>query len=147
MYFDDFEMHSVMTSPSRTITEADIVLFTGVSGDYNALHIDEEFAKSTPYKTRVAQGLLSVSVITGLQALMGHVNKTAIGLLEIHWKFVKGVVAGDTIHGVFTVADKRITSSGKTGVLKRTIQVKNQHNEVVSEGEIVLLMKRKKVEQ
>lgn len=143
MYFDDFEVGSTMTSPCRTVTEADIVIFTGLSGDYNALHIDEEFAKKTPYKTRVAQGLLSVSIVTGLQALMGHVNNTALGLLGINWKFKRGVVAGDTIHAKFVVKEKVETSKADRGVLIRSIHVINQNGETVSEGEIILLMKRK----
>ena len=141
-YFEDFEVGSEMISPKRTVTEADITIFTGLSGDYNALHIDEEFAKQTPYKTRVAQGLLSVSIVTGLQALMGHVNNTALGLLEINWVFKKGVVAGDTIFAKFIVREKRETSKQDRGILIRTVEVYNQHNEIVSEGVLTLLMKR-----
>lgn len=146
MYFEDFEVDSVMTSPSRTVTEADIVIFTGLSGDYNALHIDEEFAKSTPYGKRVAQGLLSVSIVTGLQALMGHVNNTALGLIEIKWQFKHGVVAGDTIYAKFTVKEKIETSKQDRGVLIRTVEVINQQAKMVSKGEIVLLMKRKSMD-
>lgn len=143
MYFEDFDLQSTMKSPARTITEADIVAFTGLSGDYNALHINEELAKDGLYKTRVAQGLLSVSIITGLQALMGHVNNTSLGLLELQWQFKKGVVAGDTIHGEFTVEHKRLTSAGNTGVLTRSVVIKNQHDLPVSYGKLILLMKCK----
>lgn len=106
LFFDDFNIGDEMISPRRTITEADLVQFTGLSGDFNPLHIDEEFAKQTPYKTRIAHGLLSVSVVTGLQSLMGNVNGSTLGLLEMNWRFKKGVIPGDTIHAKFVVKEK-----------------------------------------
>ncbi|GGB53259.1 MaoC family dehydratase [Lentibacillus populi] len=143
MYFDDFSVGEEMLSPRRTITETDVVQFTGLSGDFNALHIDEEFAKSTPFKTRVAHGLLSVSVVTGLQAMMGDVNDSTLGLLEINWRFKNGVIPGDTIHAKFVVKEMKETSKKDRGVLTRSVYVYNQREEIVSEGEIVLLMKKK----
>src|SRR5699024_7243486 len=143
MYYDDFEIGDEMISLRRSITEADIVQFTGLSGDFNPLHMDEVFAQDTPYKTRVAHGLLSVSVVTGLQSMMGNVNGSTLGLLEINWIFKKGVVAGDTIHAKFVVSEKKETSKPDRGVLTRTVYVINQRDEVVSEGKIVLLMMKK----
>ncbi|WP_216830282.1 MaoC/PaaZ C-terminal domain-containing protein [Alkalihalobacterium elongatum] len=143
LFFDDFSLGDEMISSRRTITEADVVNFTGLSGDFNALHIDEEFAKETPYKTRVAHGLLSVSVVTGLQSMMGNINSSTLGLLEINWKFKKGVIPGDTIYAKFVVKDKKETSKNDRGVLIRSVYVYNQHQQIVSEGEIILLMKRK----
>ncbi|WP_339237039.1 MaoC/PaaZ C-terminal domain-containing protein [Oceanobacillus sp. FSL W7-1281] len=143
MYFDDFAIGDEMISPRRTITESDVVQFTGLSGDFNALHIDEEFAKTTPYKTRVAHGLLSVSVVTGLQAMMGHVNDSTLGLLEINWRFKKGVTPGDTIHAKFVVKEMKETSKKDSGVLTRSVYVYNQREEIVSEGIIILLMQKK----
>lgn len=143
MYFDDFAIGDEMISPRRTITEADVVQFTGLSGDFNSLHIDEEFAKTTPYKTRVAHGLLSVSVVTGLQSMMGNVNGSTLGLLEINWRFKNGVIPGDTIHAKFVVKEMKETSKKDRGVLTRSVYVYNQRGEIVSEGEIVLLMQKK----
>lgn len=143
MYYEDFNIGDQMVTPRRTITETDVVQFAGLSGDFNPLHIDEEFAKETPYKTRVAHGLLSVSVVTGLQSMMGIVNGTTLGLLEINWRFKGGVIPGDTIHAKFVVKEKRDTSKKDRGVLIRSVYVYNQRNEIVSEGEIILLMKRK----
>jgi acyl dehydratase len=142
-YFEDFNIGDELITPRRTITEADIVLFAGLSGDYNPLHIDEEFAKTTPYGTRVAHGLLSVSVITGLQSSMGIVNGSTLGMLEINWKFKRAVIAGDTIYAKMVVTEKIETSKPDRGVLVRQVYVYNQRNEVVQEGKLVLLMKRK----
>ena len=146
LFFDDFNIGDEMISPRRTITEADLVQFTGLSGDFNPLHIDEEFAKQTPYKTRIAHGLLSVSVVTGLQSLMGNVNGSTLGLLEMNWRFKKGVIPGDTIHAKFVVKEKRETSKKDRGILTRGVFVYNERNEIVSEGEIILLMSRQKNE-
>jgi 3-hydroxybutyryl-CoA dehydratase len=143
LYFDDFNIGDEIITPRRTITEADIVLFAGLSGDFNPLHIDEEFAKATPFGTRVAHGLLSVSAITGLQSSMGIVNGSTLAMLEISWKFKKGVIAGDTIYAKLVVSEKRETSKSDRGVLVRHVYVYNQRNEVVQEGDLVLLMKRK----
>jgi len=142
-YFEDFNIGDELITPRRTITEADIVLFAGLSGDYNPLHIDEEFAKTTPYGTRVAHGLLSVSVITGLQSSMGIVNGSTLGMLEINRKFKRAVIAGDTIYAKMVVTEKIETSKPDRGVLVRQVYVYNQRNEVVQEGKLVLLMKRK----
>ncbi|KGR90157.1 dehydratase [Ureibacillus massiliensis 4400831 = CIP 108448 = CCUG 49529] len=142
MYFDDFSIGDEMISPRRTVTETDMVQFAGLSGDYNPLHVDEVYAQQTPYKTRVAHGLLSVAVITGLQSQMGNVNGSTLGLLEINWKFKKGVIPGDTIYAKFVVRDKKETSKPDRGVLTRNVYVINQRDELVSEGEIVLLMKK-----
>lgn len=145
LFYDDFKIGEESISSRRTITETDLVNFTGLSGDFNALHLDEEYAKNTPYKTRVAHGLLSVSVVTGLQAMMGQINKTSLALLEIKWKFKKGVIPGDTIYAKFVVKAKKETSKNDRGVLTRGVYVYNQDDEIVSEGEIVILMKRKEV--
>ncbi|MED1607669.1 MaoC/PaaZ C-terminal domain-containing protein [Cytobacillus kochii] len=143
LFFDDIKIGEELISPRRTITETDVVNFSGLSGDFNALHIDEEFAKNTPYKTRVAHGLLTVSVVTGLQAMMGQINNTTLGLLEIKWRFIMGVIPGDTIYAKFVAKEKKETSKKDKGVLTKSVYVYNQRDELVSEGEIILLMKRK----
>lgn len=141
-YFDDFSIGEEALSARRTITETDVVQFSGLSGDFNALHIDEEFAKTTPHKTRIAHGLLSVSVVTGMQAMMGEVNDTTLGLLEVNWRFKKGVIPGDTIYAKFVVKNLKETSKKNRGVLTRSVYVYNQREEIVSEGEILLLMEK-----
>src|SRR5699024_5682603 len=99
-------------------------------------------AKTTPYKTRVAHGLLSVSIVTGLQAMMGEVNDSTLGLLEVNWKFKNGVMPGDTIYAKFVVTKLKETSKKDRGVLTRNVYVYNQRENLVSEGEIILLMKK-----
>ena len=97
MYFEEFELGQEISTPSRTITEADIVNFAGVSGDYNALHTDEVFAASTPYGKRIAHGMLVLSVATGLAARHGFIEGTTLAFREVSWKFSSPVFIGDTI--------------------------------------------------
>src|SRR5437870_4163650 len=80
-YFDEFEIGASYTTASRTVTEADIVNFAGVSGDFNPLHTDESFARTTPFGTRIAHGMLVASIATGLANQSGLFEGTTIALL------------------------------------------------------------------
>ena len=82
MYFEEFEIGSEVFSPGRTISEADIVNFAGLSGDYNQLHTDAEFAKGTPFGKRIAHGLLVLSIASGLAARLGFIEGTALAFRE-----------------------------------------------------------------
>ena len=140
--FEDFEIGKVFTTASRTVTEADVVIYTGLSADYNALHTDEEYAKGTPYGTRIAQGPLIFCMAMGLMNRMGLTEGTSLGFLSIeNWKFTGAVRFGDTITVRFNVAAKRLTSKGDRGILTRAIQVINQRGETIQEGSIVTMVR------
>lgn len=95
MYFEDFEVGQRFTTPARTVTEADVVNFAGVSGDYNPIHTDAEFAKSTPFGQRIAHGLLVLSMLTGLRQRAGHFEGTIIAWLEIrNYRFLSPSSSG-----------------------------------------------------
>lgn len=145
LYFEDFEDGMSFESPARTITETDLVLFSGLSGDYNAIHTDEEYAKKTQYGQRVVHGLLGVSIITGLMSREGTFEGTAIAMLGINnWKFLKPLFIGDTVYVRYTTFDKRASNSNpETGIVNRLFELINQHGEVVQRGEIPVLIKRK----
>ena len=131
MYFEDFEVGQRFTTPARTVTEADVVNFAGVSGDYNPIHTDAEFAKSTPFGQRIAHGLLVLSMLTGLRQRTGHFEGTVIAWLEIrNYKFLKPVLIGDTVRG-------------ESGILVQRVRVYNQRGEVVQEGEFVTMVRRR----
>jgi acyl dehydratase len=144
LYFEDVEVGMRFESPSRTITEADLVNFAGVSGDYNPLHTDETFAAATPYGRRIAHGMLALSVVTGLRQRMGVFDGTILGFLEIRsWRFRRPVFPGDTIRAVTSVAELRETSKEDRGVMIQGIEVLNQDDEVVQDGEFVTLLRRR----
>ena len=98
LYFEDVEVGFRFETPSRTVTEADLVAFAGVSGDFNPLHTDRVFAATSIYGERIAHGALVLSLVTGLRQRVGLFDGTLMGLLEIRsWRFVAPVLIGDTI--------------------------------------------------
>ena len=106
MYLEDFKAGQVFDTPARTVTEADVVAFAGLSGDYNPLHTDAEFCAKTPFKQRIAHGMLGMSIMTGLAARTGMLDGSALAFLGIEdWRFQKPIFFGDTIHARTTIAD------------------------------------------
>jgi acyl dehydratase len=144
LYFEDFQVGQRFTTPARTVTEADIVNFAGISGDYNPIHTDAEFARSTPFGAPIAHGLLVLSMLTGLRQRSGHFEGTIIAWLEIkNYRFLKPVFIGDTVHGETEILEKRETSRPDRGILVQKVRVLNQKGEVVQEGEFVTMVKRR----
>jgi len=147
LYFEDFELGREYVTRSRTITEADVVAFAGLSGDFNPLHVDEEFGKKTMFGTRIAHGLLGLSVASGLINQMGIGEGTVMAFLGLTWNFKGAIRFGDTITAHQRVAEKRGTSKKDRGILRMSITVLNQNGEVVQDGEHVLMVKRRHTEK
>jgi acyl dehydratase len=144
LYWEDWEIGKEYVSASRTITEADIVHFAGISGDYNPLHIDEEYCKKTIFGTRIAHGPLVYSIAAGLLFQLHLYDDTLIAFLGFDsLKFTKHVIAGDTITVKISVLEKRETSKPDRGVMKRSLKVYNQNNEMVQDAVQAFLLKRK----
>ena len=142
MYLEDFKQGQEFTTPARTITEADVTAFAGLSGDYNPLHTDAEFSAKTPFKQRIAHGMLGMSVMTGLASRTGMLDGSALAFLGIEeWKFQKPIFLGDTIHVRMTVVDIRPSSKPGSGVLKRLVEIVNQRGEVTQSGRLVTLIR------
>jgi acyl dehydratase len=143
LYFEDFEIGSEYVTRSRTITEADVMAFAGLSGDFNPLHVDEEFSKNTIFGTRIAHGLLGLSIASGLINQLGIGEGTVIAFLGLTWNFKGAIRFGDTITARERLAEKRETSKNDRGILRMAITVLNQHGDVVQEGEHLLMVKRR----
>jgi len=140
--FDQFNVGDVYTTASRTVTEADVVNFAGLSGDFNPLHTNEEFAKTTPFGTRVAHGMLSAAIATGLANQLGIFEGTTLALMQMTTRFTGAVRFGDTIYLELTVAEMKESSKPGRGVITFDSKVKNQRGESVLEGQWVLMMVR-----
>ena len=140
MYFEEFEVGIEVVSPSRTITEADVVAFAGLSGDYNQLHTDEEFAKGLMFGQRIAHGMLVLSIATGLAARLGFIEGTALAFRELTWKFSQPVFFGDTIYIKATCKETKPMPRLGGGVVKFDVRVANQDGKTVQRGEWHLLM-------
>lgn len=141
-YLEDLNPGDVFTSAARTVTEADVVGFAGLSGDFNPIHTDIEFCQSTPYGQRVVYGLLGLSMLTGLLDRTGLFSGTAIAMLGIRdWKFTAPVFIGDTISFRLTITDVRRTSKGDRGIVGRHFELVNQRDEIVQQGHIDILLR------
>lgn len=143
LFFEDFKIEATFETESRTVTEADIISFAGLTGDWNALHTDAEYAKTTPYGERIAHGLLGLSISSGLAVRSGIYDGTLVGFLGMEWKFTAPIKIGDTIRQRTIVREKKETSKNDRGVVVFAVQVLNQRNEVVQEGTRTVMMKRK----
>lgn len=142
MYFEDFEIGKAILTSRRTVTLTDIVNFACLSGDYNAPHIDHEFCKTQPYGEPIAHGPLVLAIAGGLQCLAGINDGTIIAMLGLDkWRMHLPVKAGDTLQVAITPTGKRLTSSGRQGIVEAERLVRNQRGEVVHSMVISLMYK------
>ena len=133
-FFEDLTVGQEFTSPGRTVTEADIVIFAGLSGDYNVLHTDAEHMKSSIFGERIAHGLLGLSIEQGL-ASRGEPTAAQGVLSGIKWKFKGPIKIGDTVHVRSRIAAKKDGPDAGRGFVTVERELVNQLGEVVQEGE------------
>jgi acyl dehydratase len=149
MYFEEFELGQQVITPGRTITEADIVNFAGLSGDFYQLHTDAEYGKTTPYGQRIAHGVLVLSIATGLTAQTGVLEGTALAFREINnWKFALPVFIGDTIHTQLEVIETKALPRIEGGSVKIKVAIKNQDDQIVMKGiwTVLVMSKKRKID-
>ena len=143
LYFEDFQEGAEYATRARTVTEADVVAFAGLSGDFNPLHTDAEFMKSSPFGERIAHGMLVASLATGLNSQMGWFEGTTIALMEITHRFLAPVRFGDTVRALLKVNEKRETRKQDRGVLIVESTILNQRDEPVIQCRMTAMMKRR----
>ena len=141
--FEDFSIGRVFESGGRTVTEADIAAFAGISGDYNPLHVNEEFARNTPFRGRVAHGLLVQSIASGLAWQTGIFDGTIAALKEMVIRYRNPVQPGDTVRLELQVSAKDPAPSTRRGWVRFEARVMNQRAESVVEGEWLTVMLRR----
>jgi len=139
LYFDDVQVGQEWESLGRTVTEADIVNFAGVSGDFNPIHVDHAYAKETVFRMPIAHGLLVLSMSSGLG--LHHPPMRTLAFLELReWQFKRPVFIGDTLHVRVKVLEKMPRPQGRRGHIAWQRQVINQEGKVVQEGITVTLV-------
>ena len=144
LYFEEFEVGQKIITVGRTVAESDIFTFAGFSGDYNQIHTDAEFSKSTPFGQRVAHGLLGLSIASGLAMRTGMLEGTVIAFREINnWKFINPVFIGDTIHVEMEVAETKALPRIGGGSVVVTLDVKKQSGETAMKGNWTVLVMSK----
>jgi len=143
-YFEEFSVGQTYTSVGRTITEHDVMTFAGLSGDYNQIHTDAEFAKRTPYGQRIAHGLLGLSIVSGLAMRTGVLEGTVLAFREIEaWKFTKPVFIGDTLKVVLEILETKPLPRLGGGMITIQVDVLNQRDESVMKGKWSVLVSSK----
>jgi acyl dehydratase len=131
--FSDLTVGDEWESPRRTVTEADVVHFAGVSGDFNPIHVDHEHARNGPFGKPVAHGLLGLAIASGLASHAPKVETLAF-LAILEWKFLQPIGFGDTIRVVTRVVSLEPQSRGRRGLVTWHRRVVNQAGETVQEG-------------
>jgi acyl dehydratase len=133
LYFDDVEVGQEWLSLGRTVTESDIVNFAGISGDFNPIHTDHEFARTTLFRRPIAHGLLIWAISSGL-GVNAPPMRTLAFLSIRDWQFKGPVFIGDTIRLRSKVVSKEVRARGRRGVITWQRQIVNQEDKVVQEG-------------
>lgn len=144
MYFEEFEVGQKILTAGRTVTEADIVAFAGLSGDFNQMHTDAVYSAQTPFGQRVAHGLLVTSIVSGLAVQTGVMEGTVMAFREINsWKFIKPVLIGDTVHAILNVVETKELRRIGGGSVTIDVDVRNQHDDTVMRGVWTVLISAK----
>ena len=144
LYFEEFAVGQKIVSVGRTVTEDNIMTFAGLTGDYNQIHTDAEFARGTQFGQRIAHGLLGMSIAVGLLMRTGVLEGTVMAFREIvEWKFIKPVFIGDTLRVEMEVKDLKAMPRVGGGLAMVGMDVKNQKNESLMRGTLAVLVASK----
>lgn len=135
MFFEEFEVGQQVITTGRTVTEADVVGFAGLTGDFNQIHVDAEYSARGMFGQRVAHGLLGLSIAVGLAVQTGVMEGTILAFREINdWKFSRPIFFGDTLHVVMGIKETKPMARLGGGLVLLGIDVKNQKDETVMKG-------------
>ncbi|MCM8568459.1 MaoC family dehydratase N-terminal domain-containing protein [Gramella jeungdoensis] len=140
-YYEEFEVGEERTTIGRTITETDIVMHAGQTGDFFPHHMDEEWCKTQPFKRRIAHGTLIFSVAIGMTANV--INEVAMTYGYERLRFTKPVFIGDTIKVKISISDKKDHKKPQYGLVTEKVEVFNQNDELVMLCEHLLLTEKK----
>lgn len=135
LFYEDIVVGQVLRSAGRTVTEADNTFFCMLSGDWNPVHANAEFAKSTRFGQRIVAGLFGVTLITGAMTQWGIFEDSAIAMLNLRdWAFKGPIFIGDTITVEMEITGRRLTSKGDAGVIDRRFTLRNQSDVAIQIG-------------
>ncbi len=140
-YFEDFAVDDAIAAPERTVTSADIAAFAALTGDANRLHVDDEFARASGFRERIAHGALVLSLALGMAWETGILEDTTRAFREIEsWKFTGPAYPGDQLQLMVHVAATRAYPRLRSGVVTFRVAVTNHRGEAVCGGTLHLLM-------
>ena len=140
LYFDEANVGDEGISPTYTFTEERINAYAKLTGDFTPVHVNEEYAKTTPFGTRVAHGLFGLSVADGLKTQSDYRFVPGMSL-GWEWSFVLPIKIGDTVHIKFRIESLRASKSRPGwGIAIIPVELINQHGKVVQKGEHRLML-------
>jgi acyl dehydratase len=141
LYFEEFSVGQKIVSRGRTLAESDIMIFAGLSGDFNQIHTDAEFSRTTPFGQRIAHGMLGASIASGLAMRTGVLEGTVMAFREINdWKFIKPIFIGDTIRVELEIMETKALPRVGGGSVVIALDVKKQDDETAMRGTWTVLV-------
>jgi acyl dehydratase len=140
LYFEDIEPGVQLVTRGRTVTESDIVQFAGLTGDYNPMHTDAEYMKSSAFGQRIAHGMLTLSYAVGQAYQLGFMERTVLAFRGLEMKFSLPVFIGDTIHVELTVGEKKEARRMGGGWVTFEVKIVNQDGKTVQSGTWTILI-------
>ncbi|MDR3634801.1 MAG: MaoC/PaaZ C-terminal domain-containing protein [Isosphaeraceae bacterium] len=141
--FDDLTVGDEWESPRRTVSEADVAAFAGLSGDFNPIHVDHEFARQSAFGKPVAHGLLGLAIASGLASNAPRVDTMAF-LSILEWNFIHPIAFGDTIHVLSRVEALEARGRGRRGVVTWDRRIVNQQGKTVQHGRTQTLVRARR---
>lgn len=147
LFFDDLAVGQQFETVGRTVTDHDVMAFAGLSGDFNQIHTNDEFARTTAFGERIAHGILVLAIASGLTHRLGLFDGTTKALLSLEWQFKAPVRLKDTVRVRMTIESMRPASKGDAGIVRRRCEVLNQRDETVQEGVFTALVRMRPREQ
>lgn len=142
-YFEDFTEGMIFHTAGRTVTEADIVNFAGLSGDFNPIHTNAVYAAGTMFGKRVAHGLLGLAIASGLAVQLGFMGDKVEAFLDLEWKFRQPIFIGDTIRAEITVSETKPARRLGGGIVSFDVVLLNQDDKQTGRGTWRILFKSK----
>ena len=146
LYYEDAAPGLTIETAGLIVTEAHIVQFAGLSGDFFAVHMDDQFAESLGFERRIAHGLLGLILLDGLKNRAER-QFASVASLSWHWNFRRPIYAGDRVSGRLTVSERRLTSRGDRGLLTLAMELRANQEQVVQDGTNLLLVRRRPEEE
>lgn len=142
-YFEDYDVGETFETRGRTVTDADLLNYAAVSGNYHPIHLDEDLMGDSPFGGRLVHGLAVLSIMEGQKVQTGLIEDSIIALYGFDdLRFTNPVFVGDTIHTELTVIDKD-EKDDESGVVLMEEKGVNQDGEPVVVGESRSLLEKR----
>ena len=140
IYFEDVKLEEKIYTARRTILESDVSTFAGLSGDFNPLHTDDEFAKTSAFGKRIAHGILGVAIMTGQVNQLRIFEGTTIAFMEDTNRFKSPIMIGSTVQTVMIPRNKTLTKNPSRGIVEYDVFLVDQEGKILIEAKWKLML-------